>query len=79
MALEQMEKTQNRNFIICTDFKSCLQALKASKCNYSIISMIEKKMTTLENKQFDIIFCWIPRHMGLHGNKLANEAAKQAP
>lgn len=35
-------------------------------------------MEILKEKDFDIIFCWIPGHMGFIGNECADKTAKEA-
>ncbi|GBL90651.1 hypothetical protein AVEN_219319-1 [Araneus ventricosus] len=35
-------------------------------------------LTILQNRDFDILFCWIPGHVGIVGNNLADDAAKTA-
>ncbi|GBN15236.1 hypothetical protein AVEN_23040-1 [Araneus ventricosus] len=35
-------------------------------------------LNILQNRDFDILFCWIPGHVGIVGNNLADNAAKTA-
>ncbi|GBN69369.1 hypothetical protein AVEN_15745-1 [Araneus ventricosus] len=35
-------------------------------------------LNILQNRDFDVLFCWIPGHVGIVGNNLADNAAKTA-
>ena len=37
-----------------------------------------KEYVSLKLRGFDIVFCWIPSHIGIRGNTKADTAAKQA-
>ena len=39
---------------------------------------ILKEYVSLKLRGFDIVFCWIPSHIGIRGNTKADTAAKQA-
>ena len=39
---------------------------------------ILKEYTSLKLQGYNIVFCWIPSHIGIHGNTKADSAAKQA-
>ena len=37
-----------------------------------------KEYTSLKLRGYNIVFCWIPSHIGIHGNTKADSVAKQA-
>ena len=77
-ALEHIKKTNEKNYMIFSDSMSCLQAfLQTSPSNPRIIRVLEK-YNQLISRGKDIIFCWIPSHVGIKGNEEADEAAKEA-
>ena len=70
--------TNEKNYMIFSDSMSCLQVfLQTLPTNYRIIRVLEKYNQLLSRGK-DIIFCWIPSHVGIKGNKEADEDAKQA-
>ncbi|XP_050338794.1 uncharacterized protein LOC126765213 isoform X2 [Bactrocera neohumeralis] len=66
-------KKHNGKYLICTDSKSCISAIK-SLSNYNpIISKIRDAVISAPRK---IKIMWIPGHVGITGNHLADAAAK---
>ena len=63
-------------FIIFTDSLSCLQALLYMKLEQTLIGMVIRKCVFLNIANTDIIFCWVPSHVGIRGNEKADSAAK---
>ena len=64
--------------MIITDSLSSLQALKSQKLNNPIVSNILHMCHYLSGHK-DIIFCWVPSHIGIQGNlaKAALDKTKQ--
>jgi ribonuclease HI len=78
-ALEQLIHHRRKKFIIYTDSLSSLHSL--SSPNYRsnpVIFHILKVFSRLTNMGFSILFCWVPSHVGIRGNELADTAAKTA-
>lgn len=71
-------KGQERDFLIASDSRSCLQALESLKTDHPIIVEILTKFDLLKKDNFNIIFCWVPSHIGLTGNERADTAARDA-
>ena len=78
LALESIELSNKKRFLVCSDSLSCLQALSNLKTDHPILIKILSKLNSLSNRHFDIHFCWVPGHVGLRGNELADRAAKLA-
>ena len=57
--------------MIITDSLSSLQALKSQKLNNPIVSNILHMCQHLSGHK-DIIFCWVPSHIGIQGNERAD-------
>ena len=63
--------------MIITDSLSSLQAFKSQKLNNPIVSNILHMCHYLSGHK-DIIFCWVPSHIGIQGNERADVLAKAA-
>ena len=63
--------------MIITDSLSSLQALKSQKLNNPVVSNILHMCHYLSGHK-DIIFCWVPSHIGIQGNERADVLAKAA-
>lgn len=67
------------NYLITTDFMSCLQALKSNPFNYHLyppILHIKLLICTLKQLSYNINFLWIPSHIGIRGNEVVDNLAK---
>ena len=78
LALKEIERSNRKNFIIFSDSLSTLQALSNCDLGHPYILEVLNKLTQLHLNHFDIIFCWVPSHVGLAGNERADSAAKEA-
>jgi ribonuclease HI len=78
-ALEYIEERMSGNFIIYTDSLSSLKSLSSADrhshpLTFKILTLLDK----LSLKGFSVLFCWVPSHVGIRGNELADKAAKSA-
>ena len=69
-AIEYIWDSSDEEFMIITDSLSSLQALKSQKLNNPIVSNILHMCHYLSGHK-DIIFCWVPSHIGIQGNERA--------
>ena len=78
LALEYIQTTNHRNYIIFSDSKSSLQALQDRQTSNPLVSRALELYTTLCNEHKNILFCWLPSHVSIRGNEAADRAAKGA-
>ena len=57
---------------------SSLEAISGFKLEIDIVQNIIKDYTHLANSGKAIILCWIPIHVNIRGNEMADTAAKSA-
>ena len=72
----KMTNTDNR-FVIFSDSKSVLQAI-LSKWEHPTIKIVMEYLHLIHSVDKEVVFCWIPSHMGIQGNERADKAAKEA-
>ena len=77
LALNHIEQDAYWRYIIYTDSLSVMQALEGEKTdNPLIVSLLEKLSRLCERA--DIVFCWLPSHIGKCGNEETDKAANDA-
>ena len=77
LALNHFEQDAYWRYIIYIDSLSAMQALEGETTdNPLIVSLLEKLSRLCERA--DIVFCWLPSHVGISGNEEADKAAKDA-
>ena len=78
MALSSIGKSKRQAFVIMSDSLSCLQALKAHDTLDPRILKLKLKYNSLSLKGKSVVFAWIPSHVGIDGNDMADELAKES-
>ena len=80
LALEIIKKQKNKNirFVIYSDSRSALEALQGYTNKNTLIFQVKKQLSKLYSNGSIIELCWIPSHVGIGGNEMADAAAKSA-
>ncbi|GFT54970.1 RNase H domain-containing protein [Trichonephila clavipes] len=78
-ALQLIDSNMPRKYCIYTDSMNVLEALENydDRC-HPVVCKILDITSRLYSKGFDIVFCWLPSHVGIIGNEQADSAAKSA-
>ena len=77
LALEFIKTNPDNKFITFSDSLSGLKALNHSYSrNAQVQNLLEKHHEISKSKE--IIFCWLPSHIGIRGNEKADKKAKEA-
>ena len=77
LALIHIEQDAYWRYIIFTDSLSAMQALEGEKTDNPLVVILLEKLSRLCERA-DIVFCWLPSHIGINGNEEADKAAKDA-
>ncbi|GBN22693.1 hypothetical protein AVEN_68031-1 [Araneus ventricosus] len=78
-ALQEISPSNQRNFIIYTDSMSALETLSHYDIQMHPVALkISYISHFLRKEGFNIIFCWVPSHVGISGNEIADCIAKFA-
>ncbi|GBL78442.1 putative RNA-directed DNA polymerase from transposon X-element [Araneus ventricosus] len=78
-ALREISPSNQRKFIIYTDSMSALQTLSHYDIQMHPVALkILSILHFLRKEGFSIIFCWVPSHVGISGNEIADSIAKFA-
>ena len=65
-------------YVVCSDSLSALQAMQCPYSSHPLICLIHDKLYSLQRGGTTIRFYWVPGHVGIAGNELADTAAKDA-
>jgi ribonuclease HI len=77
LSLRIIKTDKRKKFIIFTDSKSVLQALLQSQPQNPKVGRILHKLNKITSRK-EVVFCWLPSHVGISGNETADKAAKLA-
>ena len=77
LALLRIQQMREQNtFVICSDIPSALQSLQNNMLHNQLVAEVLPKYNAIRGRQ--LTFLWIPSHVGIHGNELADTLAKFA-
>ena len=77
LAVQYIQRQVIRKTVIFSDSLSCLQSLQSKNTQHPVILEIIELLTYLNNVNTEVVFSWIPGHVGIHGNEKADRIAKQ--
>ena len=77
LALDIIESNDLDNTIILSDSMSGLMSLSKKKVSNIYTLLVLEKLYRIGNNR-NIIFCWVPSHVGITGNEKADVAARDA-
>ncbi|GBN08828.1 hypothetical protein AVEN_267213-1 [Araneus ventricosus] len=78
-ALSHISSSPSDNYIICSDSLNALGSMTSlHRFSQPLTFKILELHNRLTSKGFTILFCWIPSHVGISGNELADNLAKSA-
>jgi ribonuclease HI len=75
-ALEEMQQRPPRDYLLCSDSLSAIQGIKCLYPRHPVVVAIQDLVSSLRGRGVEVVFCWVPGHVGLAGNEKADEAAK---
>ncbi|GFW28623.1 probable RNA-directed DNA polymerase from transposon X-element [Trichonephila clavipes] len=77
IALQHLSISNHRHFCVYTDSMSALESLHfLTERRHPTVIEILLLLRKLERKGFDIIFSWVPGHVGILGNEQADTVAR---
>ena len=77
LAFRYISVSKFKNFIIFSDSLSVLQSLKNRNLSNPLVQELLLKHHNLSSS-INVVFCWLPSHIGIQGNEKADIAAKHS-
>ena len=77
LALKQIESLPRRDTIIFSDSLSALQGLANLDMTSTLLSDVRTRMYNISKEGSKVELAWIPSHVGIHGNEIADKLAKE--
>lgn len=79
LAVDYIIKKRLSHAVIYTDSLSSLKAVASmNRVKNPLVSELKYKIILAATKNFDIVLCWVPSHVGIPGNEAADSAASSA-
>ncbi|MBJ3756042.1 reverse transcriptase-like protein, partial [Salmonella enterica subsp. enterica serovar Derby] len=77
LALQHIQSKPHHHAVVYVDSLSALQALCSAVCwEHPMVCATRRLLCLLSSSGFLVQFCWVPGHVGIRGNDLADVAAK---
>lgn len=68
----------NKKFVIITDSLSTIESMKQMYTRNAMIQEIQDTLHQVIEEGIEVIFIWVPSHVGIKGNEKVDKAAKEA-
>ena len=78
LAMEIVKISRYKKFMICVDSLSVLQSIENLRISNPLIKNLITRYDETIKFGKEVIFCWVPSHVGIPGNEAADRAAKEA-
>ena len=78
MALDSVENSPNKSFLILSDSLSCITSLTNYTLLHPKIVRLQQKIHALTETGKNIVFAWLPSHVGIRGNEQVDLLAKES-
>ena len=78
LALKRVYQSKRSSFVIVSDSLSALQAISTRKISHPFLAEIHDLHSDLVFDGKEIVFLWVPSHVGIQGNEIVDRAAKEA-
>ena len=73
-----MYHSERSRFVIYSDSKSVLESLRKYNAFHPLIQKAQEWLFRISCRLKSVCFCWVPAHVGIRGNELADKEAKVA-
>ncbi|CAF4924610.1 unnamed protein product [Rotaria socialis] len=77
-ALRYINLQYSTSFVIYSDSRSALEAITKNIPNHPLICEIQRWIVLLNSNNKAISLCWVPAHVRIEGNELADQLAREA-
>ena len=78
LALKHVYNSKEKSFLILSDSLSSLQSILNLKYDHPVLVQILELYTEMTRERREVVFIWVPGHVGIRGNSAADSAAKDA-
>ena len=78
LALSHVYYSKEKSFLILSNSLSSLQSILNLKYHHPVLVQILELYTEMTREGREIVFIWVPGHVGIWGNSAADSAAKDA-
>ncbi|XP_072399527.1 uncharacterized protein [Diabrotica undecimpunctata] len=77
-AVQQILNRPEDMTVIFTDSLSAIQGIQKIYPNHPVLEQIKKDLVTLQNNRKQLHIVWIPSHVRIPGNEIADQMSKEA-
>ena len=77
-AMDLVNHSSDSKFVIYSDSWSTLEAIKQFNSFHPLVQKIQEWLFWISCRRKSVHFCWVPSHVGIWGNEVADREAKAA-